>query len=53
MLCVVALICTLTHRPTVFVCVDGENGEEYSASVCDLPGADSQADQQCCVRDMC
>ncbi len=46
-------ICTHSHRLHLFVCVDGGNGEEMSAPVCDLPGANSQADQQCCVRDLC
>lgn len=50
---VVVHTCAHSHILHLFVCVGRGNGEEESAPVCDLPGADSQADQQCCVRDMC
>ena len=35
------------------VCAERVAGEEEPVPVCDLLGAHSQADQQCCVRDMC
>lgn len=38
---------------SVCVCAARGNGEEESAPVCVLFGADSQADQHCGVRDMC
>lgn len=47
------LFCALTPTALCSVCVDRGNGEEESAPVCDLPGADSQADQHCRVGDMC
>lgn len=55
MCCLLLYVCAHSQigRLRLFVCVDGGIGEEESASVCDLPGPDSQADQQCCVRDMC
>lgn len=41
------------HNKSTCLFVDGDNGEEESASVCDFPGADRQDDKQCCVRNMC
>lgn len=42
----------ICHSSALCLCLDGDSGEKGSAPVCNLPGADSQADQQCCVRDM-
>lgn len=47
-------VCLHTHISSAgFMCPGGDDGEEESALVCLFPGADSQADQQSGVGDMC